>query len=72
MSSQTHPSPPEPIVGRHGIVHVPEVPEIDGQAGRVRFELPTGKLEFELDRVPDMHMTGRVYVVERSDVEWLL
>lgn len=24
--------------------------------------------KFELDRVPDMHMTGRVYVVERSDV----
>ena len=59
------------IVGRRGILRVPQVPEIDGQAGRVRLELPTGKLEFILDRVPDMHMTGRVYVVEREDVEWL-
>ena len=59
------------IVGRRGVLRVPQVPEIDGQAGCVRYVLPTGKLEFILDRVPDMHMTGRVYVVEREDVEWL-
>jgi hypothetical protein len=61
----------ESIFGQRGVLRIPHMPEIDGQPGRVRFELPTGKLEFELDRVPDMHMTGRVYVVEREDVEWL-
>lgn len=58
-------------MGQRGVLRVPQVPEIDGQPGRVRYVLPTGKLEFILDRVPDMHMTGRVYVVEREDVEWL-
>ncbi len=59
------------LVGQRGVLRVPQVPEIDGQAGCVRYVLPTGKLEFILDRVPEMHMTGRVYVVEREDVEWL-
>ena len=32
------------LVGQRGVLRVPQVPEIDGQAGCVRYVLPTGKL----------------------------
>lgn len=67
MSSQTHPSPPEPIVGRRGKLNIPQMPDVTGLHGRVRCQLPTGKYEFEFDHQP-ITMVGRVLTIDYDDV----